>query len=139
MTEAVPLFNPIRPDDPRMAVQVAKVALAAGASAGGVVALANPLGVALIILRVLLRVTTIATVAATVDAGVAANATTLSDNLIDGLDVNAATGLFDNIEDKGTNGKARQVWGATQYVTVSKASGAVTGLVGELYIEYIRA
>lgn len=136
---SIPLFNPIRPDDPRMAVQVANVSLADAATAGGVAAIANPLGVALIILRVLVRVLTVATAAATVDAGVAANGTTLSDTLIDGLDVNAAAGLFDNIENKGANGKARQVWGATQYVTVSQASGDVADLEGELYIEYIRA
>ena len=113
-----------------------KVALAAVDTAGGVAAIANPEGVRCIIHRIVVDVTTASTAACTVDAGVAANATTSADNLIDGLDVNAAAGVFDNITDKGTNGKARQAWGTTQYVTISKASGAAAGLVGNVYVHY---
>lgn len=118
---------------------VVRVALADAATAGGVAAVANPFGAKAIITRFVIDVTTVATGAATVDAGVATNGTTSSDILIDGLNVNAAAGLFDNIENKGTNGKARQLWSATQYVTISQASGDVTGLVGYAYITCHRA
>ncbi len=116
-----------------------KVALAASDSAGGVVSLANPENAPLIVTRLVLYVTTAATAACTVDAGIAATATTSSDNLIDGLDVNASTGVFDNDTDVGTNGKTRQLWPSSYYLTVSKASGATAGLAGYAYVEYIHA
>lgn len=105
-------------------------------TAGGVVAVANPEGVPLIITRAVLYIPTASTGAATVDLGVAADATTSADNLIDGVSV-AATGAKDNISDAGTNGKARQIWGVSQYVT-GTASATLAGMVGYLYIEYLR-
>lgn len=119
-------------------VQTSK-ALATATSAGGVAAIANPLGKELIITRAIVRTTTKSTAASTVDVGVAANATTSSDTLLDGVDLGTAIGIFDNITNKGTNGKTVAVWGASQFVTASQASGAVAGLVGELYVEYIEA
>ncbi len=84
-------------------VKVARVALAAADTGGGVFAWANDESTSIIVQRVVLDVTTAATGACTVDVGTTAtNATTSSDNLIDGLDVNAATGVFDNITDKGS-------------------------------------
>lgn len=131
-------FNPARSDDPRTLVGAKRGALAAVATAGGVLSLANPEGVELIVTRLIIRVTTASSVAATVDAGIAANGTTLADTLIDGLSV-AATGVFDNIEDAGTNGEASVVWGTSEFLTISQASGDVTGLVGFAYVEYVRA
>ena len=116
------------------AVKVAVVPLGAVDTAGGVFAW-KP-GVACIIQRVFLDVTTKSTGACTLDVGVAANGTTSSATLIDGVDV-AAAGLFDNITDKGTDGKSRQRCSTTQYVTASKASGATAGLAGNAYIEYV--
>lgn len=115
-------------------VKVKKVSLNAVDTAGGVFSF-QP-GVACIVERLVLDVTTQSTGACTVDAGISANATTLNDTLIDGVSV-AASGLKDNIEDKGTNGKARQRCSATQFVTGSVASGASAGLVGSAYIHYI--
>jgi hypothetical protein len=112
-----------------------KIALVAADAAGGVAAIANPEGVAVIVTRVVLDVTTASTSACTVDAGIAANATTSADGLIDGLSV-AATGVADNVSDGGTNGKARAKWGASQFLTISKASGAAAGLAGNVYIHY---
>ena len=87
-----------------------------------------------------LDVTTVATAACTLDVGIDGDGTGSSDILLDGLDVNAAAGVFDNIADKGTNGKERQrldaKGGTTDYVTASKASGATAGLVGNAYIFY---
>lgn len=117
-------------------VRMYKIALAAADTAGGVASIANPEGVEVLVTRVVIDVTTASTAACTVDAGIAANGTTLSDNLVDGLDVNAAAGTFDNITDKGTNGKSRQSWGAGQFLTISKASGAAAGLAGSVYVEY---
>lgn len=115
-----------------------KVALAALDTAGGVLSLANPEGVALIVKRIILDVTTKSTGACTVDAGIAANGTTSADNLLDGLDVGTAAGVFDNIENQGTNGVGAKKWGTTEYLTISKATGAAAGLVGNAYIEYVR-
>jgi len=116
-----------------------RVALKALAAAGGVLSVKNPAGVDLIVTRLVVDVQTAAPAVATVDGGIAANGTTLSDNLIDGLDVNAATGVFDNVGSGGVNGKAVAKWGASQYLTISQASGAVTGLAGYAHIEFIYA
>ncbi|MGV3616108.1 MAG: hypothetical protein ACO1SV_12300 [Fimbriimonas sp.] len=113
-------------------------ALSALDTGGGVLSIANPEGVDLYVERLILEIDTASTGACTVDAGIAANGTTSSDNLVDGLDVNAAAGGFDNIKNGGTNGKAGQKWGASQYLTISRASGAAAGLVGEAHIRYVR-
>jgi len=118
-----------------------RLALATGATGGGVLAWQNPHDSAIIITRLVLDVTTKTTAACTVDAGSAANGTTSSDNLINGLDIGTAIGTFDNVSDGGTNGKARQKLaakgGAADYLTVSQASGAIAGLVGYAYVTYI--
>jgi hypothetical protein len=103
---------------------------------GAVLSLANPEGVDLIVTRLILDITTQSTGAATVDAGIAADGTTSSDTLIDGKSV-AAAGVFDNIEDQGTNGKSAVKWGASEYLTIT-ASATLAGLVGNAYIDYIR-
>lgn len=117
-----------------------KTALTAvtGTTAGGALSLANPEGVDLIVTRLILDITTPSDGAATVDAGIAANGTTSSDNLIDGQSVATAAKVLDNVSDVGTNGKARQKWSASQYLTIT-ASATLAGLVGNAYIEYIRA
>ena len=115
-----------------------RLALAAADTGGGVVSLANPEGADVIVTRLVIDVTTIATAACTLDAGIAAAATTVADNLIDGVDVHSATGVFDNVEDGGTNGQAVYKWESDEYLTVSMKTGAAAGLAGYAYIEYIR-
>ena len=105
---------------------------------GAVASIANPFGFDVFILRAVLDVTNVSTGVATVDVGVAANGTTTNDTLIDGKDVNAATGTFDNITDKGTNGKATRKWSTTQFVTAT-ASASVAGLAGTLTLVCVRA
>jgi len=118
--------------------KVAKITLAAVDTGGGVFAWQNDEGASIIVTGLVLDVTTKTTSACTVDCGItAASATTLSDNLIDGLDVNATAGVFDNITDKGANGKSRQKLAASKWVTGSVASGASAGIVGFAYIRYI--
>lgn len=118
---------------------LARVALTAATvtDGGAVLSVANPEGIDLLITRFILNVTTQSSGAATVDAGIAANGTTSNDTLIDGKSV-ATAGVFDNIEDQGTNGKSTVKWGASQYLTVT-ASATVAGLVGEALIQYIPA
>ena len=119
-------------------VKMAETTLAALDTGGGVAAWANPEAGAIAIIRCLIDVTTVSTGAATIDIGTTAvSATTTSDNLLDGLDVNAATGLFDNLLSPGTNGKALQRLAAGKWVTASMASGACAGLAGSLYVLYI--
>ena len=127
-------------DSTPVAQKCAKVALAAADAAAGVLSWQNPESSAIVITRMVLDVTTAATAACTLDVGTDGDGTGSSDVLLDGLDVNAAAGVFDNIADKGTNGKEPQrldaKGGTTDYVTASKASGATAGLVGNAYIFY---
>lgn len=117
------------------------ITLATGTSGGGVLSWQNPTGESIHVKDVALNVTTKATAAATVDVGTTAtSATTLSDNLIDGLDVGTAAGFFSSLDSNGTNGKkGGQVLAAGKWVTGSQASGAVAGLVGVALITYVRA
>lgn len=117
--------------------RIAKAALGALDAAGGILSWQNPEGVDIIVSRIELDVTTPATGACTADFGATATSGATSiDNLIDGLDVNAAAGLFSNAKNPGTNGKADQRLAAGKWITGSKASGAAAGLVGSAYIHY---
>lgn len=117
-----------------------KVALSNAAdTAGAVLSLLNPEGVDLIITALTLDVTTAATGACTLDAGVGSGATTKYDNIIDGVDVNAAAICADNVKNAGTNGTSHIRWESDNYLTVSTATGAVAGLVGNAYVSYIEA
>jgi len=120
-----------------MPLLVEKVPLVASDSAGGVFAWQNHHSESVIVTRVVIDLTTKATGAGTLDVGMTAtSAATSADNFIDGLDVNAATGVFDNITDKGTNGKSQGVVPFLKVITFSRASGASAGLVGTAFIEY---
>ena len=90
-------------------------------------------------LKVIVDVTTVAASACTLDiGGTAVTATTLSDTLIDGIDVHTATGQFDNLlaANAGTNGLTVNKIATGKWVTGSTASGASAGLVGFAYIYY---
>ena len=128
-------------DTTPVALKCAKVALgSADTAGGGILAWQNPESSAIVVARLVIDRTTKSTGACTADFGTAANGTTSSDNLLDGVDVGAAAGIEDNIENKGTSGKARQrvdaKGGTTDYITGSKATGAAAGLVGNVYILY---
>jgi hypothetical protein len=111
--------------------------LAAVDTAGGIFSWKNPEAGDILIEHVALKVTTEATDACTVDVGTTdISATTSSDTLIDGVDVNTATGVFTNDESAGTNGKVRKRLKAGKWVTGSKASGASAGLKGTYEIYY---
>jgi len=113
-----------------------KVPLAAVDTAGGVLSWQNPEAQAVLITGLLLDVTNASSAACTVSFGTTATSgTTSSANLIDTLSV-AATGTFDNVTDKGTNGKSRQKVASGKWVTGSVATGASAGLAGFAYLEY---
>lgn len=118
---------------------VSATAVTGGAGSAGVFASwVNPEAGTILITRAIFNVTTVATAAATINIGTTAtSATTASDTLIDGLDVNAATGIFDNSVNGGTNGKGSQTLASGKWVTVAEATGDVNGLVGNLYLEYV--
>lgn len=120
----------------RVPVTVKVAASGAVRTAGGVAAWANPVGSTIMITGCALDVTTVSSGAATVDIGVAANATTSADTLIDGASTATTARVIDNVKDAGTNGTSWQRMGSTEVVTVSEASGDVTGLVGFLYVTY---
>ena len=113
-------------------------ALAAVDTGGGIFSWANPEDGDIIVEHVALVVTTKTTGACSADVGTTAtNATTSSDNLIDGKDINAASGTFTNLESAGTNGKAAQRLAKGKWVTASVvAGGASAGLVGSYEIYY---
>lgn len=112
------------------------VPLADADSAGGVLSVANPEGVEILITEVIIQVDTVATAACTIDVGVAADGTTSSDTLIDGQDVNGATGRFDNINEAGGNGGRDRALASTEYITGSMKTGAAADLVGYAIIHY---
>jgi hypothetical protein len=120
----------------------AVLALVGATIHAGVIAWQNPEGAAIIVLRALLDVTTVATGACTLDDGLTATgATAASDTLLDGIDANGAVALFDSLDpslDTGSNAHAQKL-AAGKWVTVKEASGNATGLVGNLYIQYVLA
>ena len=109
------------------------------AATGGVVAWQIPSASAILIERVIIDITTVATGACTLDIGyTATSAATSSDTLLDGIDANAATAVFDSMNaalDSGANALA-QKGAAGKWITVDEKTGDATGLVANLYIYY---
>jgi hypothetical protein len=121
----------------RGALKKVSGALAAVDAGGGLFSWANPEDGDIIVEHVALVVTTETTNACTANVGTTAtSATTASDNLIDGKDINAATGTFTNLESAGANGKSAQRLAKGKWVTGSKDTGASAGLVGTYEIYY---
>lgn len=122
-------------------VQVGKKVGISGASLhAGVLNWQNPESVSIVVLRAWLNVTTVATGACTVDVGVTAtSATTASDTLLDGVDTHTAVALFDSGDaslDSGANAHA-QLLASGKWVTIKEASGDATGMVADLYVQYV--
>jgi hypothetical protein len=112
-----------------------KIALTAADAAAAIFAWTNTEPSAVIVTKVVVDVTTASSSSCSISVGQAATAV-LSANLIDTLSV-ATAGSFDNVTDKGTNGKSRQRVAIGAFVTGSTASGASAGLVGNVYIDYV--
>ena len=113
-----------------------KGALSATRTAGGMFAVENTYGSDLIVTRVIISVTSASSAASSASVGIAANATTASDTLLDDFD-SGGQGVYDNMDNKGTNGKAKAKWGTGQFVTGSESPGNITGIVGTYAIHAI--
>ena len=114
-----------------------KGSLTASDAAGGVFSEENSYGSDLVVLRVVIFVSTGASDSSVrVDIGTAADATTSADTLIDNLNV-SDIGLYDNLDDKGTNGNTVLKWGNNQFINASRVAGATSGLVGTYAIQVI--
>ena len=124
---------------PKVAIK-ALTGAAIHAGTGGVVAWQNPEASSILVLRTVLNLTTVATGACTLDVGVTAtSATTTSDTLLDGIDANAAIGVFDSMDsllDSAANAHA-QLLAAGKWITIDEKTGDATGLVANLYIQYV--
>lgn len=88
-----------------------------------------------IVTRVCVNIQT--TCQANMDVGVSISNSITSSNIISALSL-SAPGLADNITDKGSNGKSRQYVTAGSFVQATP-SGTTVGLVGAMYITYIKA
>jgi len=102
----------------------------------------NPETAKILIHRILIdRTTAGGTANSVLDVGVIDASGNNADNLIDGLNLNT-TGLADNIEDKGSNGKSRQKLDengdATDWITGKILVADALSLVGKYYIFYTK-
>lgn len=128
----------VAPTDLDRSVKKVTGALKAVDTGGGIFSWANPEAGPILVIHVVVTTTTKTTGACTIDVGTTAiSATTSSDTLIDGIDLNPAVGTFTNDESAGSNGKPFKRLAAGKWVTASKATGASAGLVGTYEIYYI--
>lgn len=114
--------------------RIDRIPLVVAGTPAGMIAWQNPFGVPVLV-RIVLDITTASTGASTADFGQAATAV-VSDNLIDQVDLGTAPGVFSSHDDQGTNGRTYRRVGVDEFVTGSKFSGAVSGLVGTAFIHY---
>lgn len=112
------------------------VVAAQGAATGVFASMANPWGYSVRIIQALWEITTPSTGASTVDIGVAVDAVTSNDGLLDGQSGATATVIASGA---GTNGRASQTWGASEFVNIAEASGDITDIVGTLRLLVERA
>lgn len=106
--------------------------------AGIINAIANPEGAGVVITRAFVNITTETGEAAReLDVGVAADAVTTSDTIFDGIDPNAAAALHDSMAPLGAGEENARIWGANQWVNAN-VNNNNTGMVADLYIQYIR-
>lgn len=121
-------------------LKIAKGSLTPGDAGDFAFTWQNPEASKIIVTRVLINITTAGgTDSSVLDVGVVENATSTANNLIDGLNLNA-TGIFDNITDKGENGKSLQVvdenGGTNDYITGKILVQDAAALAGKYYILY---
>ena len=110
-------------------------------SNGGIGAVINQEGVDVLITRCFLHVGTASTGAANLSCGIGATATTSSTDIISGLAVNGVSGNYYNGQAQQVTAKtqvsAPATWSAGKYI-VFTGSADTTGLVGTLFVEYLR-
>lgn len=115
-----------------------KITLGQLSGTSGVLSVINPFNEDVIVGRTILNVTSgFGTTTAFMSFGVGTTASTsYGNNLIDSVTANTAV-LLDNITDKGTNGKSRQLWTSGTYIT-GTASVTPHTLIGQLFVEVLR-
>jgi len=121
-----------------------KIKILGNAVAAGLVGqIYNPEGVLLQIVRGVLHMTTASTAASTFNIGIGATGVD-ADTLMSAFDMQSAAGTVWQVvgQDLASEGAATTpkgiLWPATSYVTVTSAAQASTGLVCELYLQYLR-
>jgi hypothetical protein len=93
----------------------------------------------LIVGHTYIDITTAQTPTCFISVGVGGSALSIDTILIDSLSCNA-TGVFDNITEKGTAGKSRVAIPANSFVNViTSALGSATSVVGIVYLDMIKA
>ena len=124
------------------AQKVVEVALTAGIANVFALAWENPEAVPIMVNRVVIDITTAGgTADAVLNVGSGATAATASDNLIDGIDLNAVD-IYDNLVvlDAGTNGntvaKLDENGGTTAFITGQILVATAAAMVGNAYIFY---
>lgn len=118
--------------------KIAVISLTAGNANAIAFSWENPVTGSIIIDKVILNVTTAGgTGGGLLDIGTANDATTGSDNLIDGADANAVA-IYDNITDKGTNGKTSAVLATGKFINGQIKAQNAAALVGKVYIIYAK-
>lgn len=103
----------------------------------GLFSVVSPFGEDVIIGRTILNITAAGDSGTNhITIGTGTSSTVYGNNLIDHITCNA-TGAFDNITDKGTNGKSRQLWAAGTFITGTATITPVT-FTGDVYVEILR-
>ena len=113
-----------------------EVPLVAGAADAIIGYWSNPLGKPCVVSKVLVRLKEAGgTATSVIDVGTARAKTTGSDNLIDGADANAVA-LYDNVTNKGANGKTLQFLPEDSFVTAQLKVEKADDLEGSMFITY---
>ena len=120
--------------------RVKKVALAGVALDSIAFTWQNPEDKEIIIDRVILDITTAGDATSVMDVGIVADATATANNLLQGVPISAIA-VKDNINDGGTNGKAKgkmdKAGGSNDYITGKVLTAGAPNLAGYVYIFYL--
>lgn len=98
----------------------------------GAMSIMNNYGQDLMVSEVMINTTTAQTLTLTASIGTGSNSSVFGNNLIDAARVEAV-GLVDNITDKGTSGKSRQLWAQNAFLTCTLFNTTANTFVGTLY------
>jgi hypothetical protein len=122
-------------------VKVVKLNLTGVVQNGFSFAWPNPETTKILVWKFVANITTGANAGGKMCVGSAINATTKGDNLIDTLAADA-TGVYDNVTDKGTNGKPQIILdengGTTSYITCQMTAATAASMDGKAYIFYTK-
>ena len=122
-----------------------KIRIVGNATAAGIVgSVANPEGVPLQIVRGVIYFTTGSTAASTYNIGIGASAVGDYNDLMSAFAMNAAATTVWQVvgQDLASEAAATTpkglLWPAASYLTMTSAAAASTGLVADLFLQYVR-